>query len=86
MLNLNKIISVLSWGNDSKLIEPGTGKLYRCDNIIPLQCNGKYEVCAVLSIYENGDDFKQPSKIVPLNELVTNWTNYVPKKQEDEKE
>lgn len=86
MLNLNKIIAVLYFGDDAKLIEPSTGKIYRCENIIPLQSNGKYEVCAVLVTYENIDNLEKLNKIIPLNELVTNWTNYVPKKEEDEKE
>ncbi len=82
MLDLGRIIHVESW-NGEKVVEPGTNEIYNCESLAILECNGKLEVCIVLTCDKN---YRQTCKVVPLNEFVTNWKNYKESKEVNDEE
>ena len=82
MLDLERIIRVASW-NGEKVVEPETNEVYDCDSLATLERSGKLEVCIVLTCDK---DYHQTRKVVPLNEFVADWENYVERKEDDNEE
>lgn len=87
MLKLNNVLSVETYGNNSKVVNPKIPyKVYQCNSLVRMQDkNGGNTLHIVLKDITpdaNNDIYNPEKVVVELNQFVNTWNPYVEPKEE----
>lgn len=87
MLKLNNVLSIETYGNNSKVVNPKIPyKVYQCDSLTRMQDkNGSNTLHVILEdITPSADNntFNREKIVVKLNQFVNTWNPYVEPKEE----
>ena len=87
MLKLNNVLSVETYGNNSKVVNPKIPyKVYQCNSLARMQDkNGGNTLHIVLENITpdaNNDIYNPEKVVVELNQFVNTWNPYVEPKEE----
>ena len=86
MLKLNKVLSIETYGDSSKVVNPKIPyKVYQCDSLARMQDkNGGNTLHVVLEDITpsiDNDTFSREKIVVELNQFVNTWNPYVEPKE-----
>lgn len=87
MLKLNNVLSVETYGNNSKVVNPKIPyKVCQCDSLARMQdkngSNILYVVLEDITPSADNDTFNREKIVVELNQFVNTWNPYVEPKEE----
>lgn len=87
MLKLNNVLSIETYGNNSKVVNPKIPyKVYQCNSLARMQDkNGGNTIHVVLEDITPTPDnniYNQERVVVELNQFVNTWNPYVEPKEE----
>lgn len=87
MLKLNNVLSVETYGNNSKVVNPKIPyKVYQCNSLTRMQDkNGDNTLHIVLEDITpdaNNDIYNPEKVVVELNQFMNTWNPYVEPKEE----
>lgn len=86
MLKINNVLSIETYGNNSKVVNPKYHKVYQCNSLARMQDkNGSNTLHVVLEdITPSADNytFDREKIVVELNQFVNTWNPYVEPKEE----
>lgn len=90
MLKLNNILSIETYGDNSKVVNPKIPyKVYQCDSLARMQdkngSNTLHVILEDITPSADNDTFNREKIVVELNQFVNTWNPYVePKEVNDE--
>lgn len=90
MLKINGLLSIDTWNNCSKVVNPrNPNKIYQCDSLCRMQDknggNTLHVVLEDITPSADNDTFNREKIVVELNQFVNTWNPYVePKEVNDE--
>lgn len=87
MLKLNNVLSVETYGNNSKVVNPKIPyKVYQCNSLARMQDknggNTIYVVLEDITPAPDNDIYNRERVVVELNQFVNTWNPYVEPKEE----
>lgn len=87
MLKLNNVLSVETYGNNSKVVNPKIPyKVYQCNSLARMQDknggNTLYIVLEDITPDANNDIYNPEKAVVELNQFMNTWNPYVEPKEE----
>lgn len=87
MLKLNNVLSIETYGNNSKVVNPKIPyKVYQCNSLVRIQDkNGSNTLHVVLEDITpdaNNDVYNREKVVVELNQFMNTWNPYVEPKEE----
>ena len=88
MLKINNVLSIETYGNESKVVNPKIlpYKVYRCNSLARMQDNNGSNTLHVIlediTPSADNDSFDREKIVVELNQFVNTWNPYVEPKEE----
>lgn len=86
MLKINNVLSIETYGNNSKVVNPKIPyKVYQCNSLARMQDkNGSNTLHVVLEDItpDANNDYNLEKIVVELNQFVNTWNPYVEPKEE----
>lgn len=87
MLKLNNILSIETYGNNSKVVNPKIPyKVYQCNSLARMQDknggNTLYVVLEDITPTPDNNIYNRERVVVELNQFVNTWNPYVEPKEE----
>lgn len=87
MLKLNNVLSIETYGNNSKVVNPKIPyKVYQCNSLARMQdkngSNTLHVVLEDITPSADNDTFNREKIVVELNQFVNTWNPYVEPKEE----
>lgn len=87
MLKLNNVLSIETYGDNSKVVNPKIPyKVYRCNGLARMQdkngSNTLHVVLEDITPSADNDTFYREKIVVELNQFVNTWNHYVEPKEE----
>ena len=87
MLKLNNVLSIETYGNNSKVVNPKIPyKVYQCNSLARMQDknggNTLHVVLEDITPSADNDTFNREKIVVELNQFVNTWNPYVEQKEE----
>lgn len=86
MLKLNNVLSVETYGNNSKVVNPKIPyKVYQCNSLARMQDkNGGNTLHVILEEISEENVYDREKVVVELNQFMNTWNPYVePEKEEN---
>lgn len=87
MLKLNNVLSIETYGDNSKVVNPKIPyKVYQCNSLARMQDknggNTLHVVLEDITPSADNDTFNREKIVVELNQFVNTWNHYVEPKEE----
>ena len=87
MLKLNNVLSIETYGDNSKVVNPKTPyKVYQCNSLARMQGknggNTLHVVLEDITSTPDNDIYNREIVVVELNQFVNTWNPYVEPKEE----
>ena len=85
MLKINGLLSIDTWNNYSKVVNPrNPNKVYRCDSLCRMQDKNGGNTLHVILKEITDNEYDGEKTVVELNQFVNTWNPYVePEKEEN---
>lgn len=87
MLKLNSTLSVATYGNNSKVVNPrNPNKIYQCDSLCGMQDKNGGNTLHVILREITDDEYSEEKTVVELNQFMNTWNPYVELEKEEDHE